>query len=111
MYVNDIVSDKGTVLKSQLGSGTNTTAAPAGGATVAANDPLAGSNGGGSAEGARGGSGGGSSSSASTSSGGGTSFSQGNGGTSEASIRGVSKLVAMWSGITGLFVGGIFALL
>jgi hypothetical protein len=101
------VSDKGTVLKSQLGSGTNTTAAPSGSSTAtAASDPLAGQVGGGSAEGSRGGSS--SSSSSVADPNGGTSFTQG---TSEGSSLGVSKVVAMWSGVVGLVVGGMFTLL
>lgn len=91
------------MLKSQLGTGTNTTAAPSGtqSATAAA-DPNANQAGGGSAEGNRGGS----SSSSSSTSDQGTSFNQGDGSTS-----GVARLVATWSGVLGMVVGGMFALL
>ena len=108
--VNGLVSDKGTTLESQLGSGTNTTAAPPAGASSSApagNGPQI--NGGGSADGNRGGAPApaGSSSSSQT----GTSFSQG-GETSQAStFRGVSQIVAIWSALLGVFVGGMFTLL
>ena len=101
MYETNEVSDKGTSLKSQLGSGTNTTAAPANGASVTAQpDPNAGNFGGGSADGSRG------SSSSSPSSNNGTSFVQGNGSTS-----GVARLVATWSGVAAMVIAGVFALL
>lgn len=106
------VSDKGTTLKSQLGTGTNTTAAPSGTASATAvSIPNAGNGGGGSADGDRGGSG--SSGSASTTGNSGTSFSQGGGSSSsEASnFRGYSRIVASWSAVMGLVVGGIFVLL
>jgi hypothetical protein len=109
------VSDKGTTLKSQLGTGTNTTAAPSGTASATAvSNPNVGNAGGGSADGNRGGSGGsGSSGSASTTGDSGTSFSQGGGSSSsEASnFRGYSRIVASWSAVMGLVVGGIFVLL
>jgi hypothetical protein len=95
------VSDKGTVLKSQLGSGTNTTAEPAAGATATAgSDPNAGQIGGGTAEGSRG------SSSSSAPGDSGTSFVQGSGSTS-----GVARLVATWSAVIGMILVGVFALL
>jgi hypothetical protein len=94
------------VLLSQLGSGTNTTAVGPSGSSSASNIPQL--NGGGSAEGNRGD---GSSSSDSGSSSTSTGFSQG-GGTSQAStFRGVSQIVAIWSAVTGLVVGGMFMLL
>ena len=104
-----VVSDKGTTLLSQLGSGTNTTAAPPGGASSnvpSVNGPQI--NGGGSAEGNRGGAPApGASGSTQT----GTGFSQG-GSTSQAStFRGLSQIVAIWSAVIGMFVGGIFTLL
>jgi beta-glucanase (GH16 family) len=109
------LSDKGTTLKSQLGTGTNTTAAPSGTASATAvSNPNVGNAGGGSADGNRGGSGGsGSSGSASTTGDSGTSFSQGGGSSSsEASnFRGYSRIVASWSAVMGLVVGGIFVLL
>jgi len=105
-----LVSDKGTVLKSQLGSGTNTTAAASGTASATAiADPNAGNIGGGSAEGNRGDSA--IPGSAAGPSSGGTTFSQG-GGTSEGStIRSFARVVALWSGVLGLVVGAMFTLL
>jgi hypothetical protein len=103
------VSDKGTELASELGSGTNTTVAPPPGTTVVnsgAGQPQI--DGGGSAEGDRG-SGSdsnGSSSSAST----GTSFNQG-GESQASSFRGFSRVVAGWSIVLGVVVGGMFTLL
>jgi len=100
------VSDKGTVLRSELGSGTNTTAAPPPGASVTSSPQNSGqANGGGSAEGNRGD--GSDSGSESTSTG--TSFSQG-GQSQAASFRGASR-VALWSMVLGIFVGGMFTLL
>jgi hypothetical protein len=93
-------------LRSELGSGTNVTAA--GPSTLSATSGASGFpqiNGGGSAEGSRGGSGSGDSGSS------GNGFSQG-GGTSQAStFRGISQIVAIWSAIVGLVVGGMFTLL
>jgi len=109
--VNQIVSDKGTTLLSQLGSGTNTTAAPPGGASASSAPGSSGPqvNGGGSAEGNRGGGSNAPAAPGSTSTG--TSFSQG-GGTSQAStFRGVSQVVAVWSAVVGVIVGGMFTLL
>ena len=101
------VSNKGTILDSQLGTGTNTTATAASGkpsVTAATNKP-----GGGSAEGNRGGE----SSAANPNAGSvqtGTGFDQG-AGTSEASARGISRVVALASAVVGLIVGGMFTLL
>jgi hypothetical protein len=97
-----------------LGTGTNTTAAPSGTASAtAASDPNAGQNvGSDSADGNRGGGSSGSSGASTTTGNGGTSFSQGGGSSSEAAnSRGYSRIVAMWSAIMGLVVGGIFVLL
>jgi beta-glucanase (GH16 family) len=112
------VSDKGTSLLSQLGSGTNTTAALPSGASSSANPNPSGNQpaGGGSAEGNRGsgsgsGNGDGGNSPGSAGTGSTTGFSQG-GGTSQAStFRGLSQIVAVWSAVVGLAVGGMFALL
>lgn len=93
------------MLKSQLGSGTNTTAAPVGSSSVSvSNGPQI--NGGGSAEGNRGGESG-SSNSAST----GNGFSQGGGKSQASTFRGVSQIVAIWSLVMALIVGGMFTLL
>lgn len=101
------MSDKGTELRSELGSGTNTTAAPPPGASVTSpsqnNGPI---NGGGSAEGNRGDG----SSSGTEGSTTGTAFSQG-GQSQAATFRGVSRVVALWSMVVGIFVGGMFTLL
>jgi len=111
-----VVSDKGTVLLSQLGSGTNTSAAPPPGSSASSliNPSQGASDGGGSADGDRGGDGsnGGTSSPASSSSGG-TSFNQGvgSGGKSDASNLHISRLVALWSGMIGLIIAGMFTLL
>jgi hypothetical protein len=113
-----IVSDKGTKLDSQLGTGTNTTAAPPSGspsATAVINNPDNGQlNGGGSAEGNRGdGSASSNSNNTNTNTNSeqtGTSFNQG-GGTSQASSREISRLVALGSALVALVVGGMFTLL
>jgi hypothetical protein len=89
------------VLKSQLGSGTNTTAAPSGTATITNNDPNAGQIGGGSAEGNRGGG------SASSSSSDGTNFVQGVGSNTSDGVR----VAATWGGVVGLFGIGLIALM
>jgi hypothetical protein len=98
-----LVSDKGTVLVSQLGSGTNTTAAlpPGASASNSPNGPQI--NGGGSAEGNRGGS---SADSPST-----TGFQQGGEKSQSSNVRGISHIVAVWSGVMALMVGGMFTLL
>lgn len=98
-----LVSDKGTVLLSELGSGTNTTAAyppgvsgPGGASTGPQID------GGGSAEGNRGSG----DSPASTE----TGFQQG-GKSQASSFREIGNVIAIWSGIMALVVGGMFTLL
>ena len=93
------------MLLSQLGSGTNTTAAlPSGSsASVASNGPQI--NGGGSAEGNRGGGSGNNPSSTET------GFQQGGGKSQASSVRGISNIVAVWSGVVTLVVGGMFTLL
>lgn len=108
MVLTWTVSDQGTELKSELGSGTNTTAAPPPGVSVTSSaSGQAQIDGGGSADGDRGSdTSSGSSGSAST----GTSFQQG--GESQAStFRGVSRVVAVWSVVLGVVVGGMFTLL
>jgi len=93
------------VLLSQLGSGTNTTAAlPSGSSSssAASNGPQI--NGGGSAEGNRGGS---SDSPSSTE----TGFQQGGEKSQASSFRRISHIVAVWSGVVTLVVGGMFTLL
>jgi hypothetical protein len=104
-----VVSDKGTVLDSELGSGTNTTAAPPPGVSVTA-APGGGAeiDGGGSAEGGRSGPGSGGSDSTGSN---GTSFSQGGGSSQASTFRGVSRDVAVWSMFLGIFVGAMFTLL
>jgi hypothetical protein len=100
-----LVSDKGTILLSQMGSGTNNTAAPASSQSGSpSNVPQV--NGGGSADGNRGGNNGPSPSSTDTS-----SFQQGNGKSQASSIHGISQTVIAGSALVGLFVGGMFMLL
>jgi hypothetical protein len=95
-------------LKSQLGSGTNTSAVDPSASANPSNSP---SNGpvfnGGSAEGNRGGGGSSDNNPASTHTGNG--FSQG--GKSQASTHRISEIVVVWSAVVGLIVGGMFTML
>jgi hypothetical protein len=88
-----LVSDKGTVLKSQLGSGTNVSAAPFGTQTVSASDPNAGSFGG--ADSDRGGN---TASAAASHGSDGTTFSQGTG------QSGAARVV-ITTGVLGVLFG------
>ena len=93
------------MLKSQSGSGTNTTIVdPSGSANPSSTSNIFN---GGSAEGNRGGGSSPNDNPASTFTG--NNFSQG--GKSQASTHGISQIVVVWSAVVGLMVGGMFIML